>query len=211
MAKFNELEVKQQIGIVVVLALLATGALYYTTYKTMIDANKVSMETLDRKKAENAQLEPFVSKKAEMESTLAVLKGQLDTLNRIVPSEKEASQFMQMMQAEAASAGIEVRRYSARPTANQEFFTEVPFDMELDGAYFAMLNFFQRVGGLERIINISGMRMASVIKPGPAGLKKTYQYAPSESVVVSCIATTYFSKDAPAPVPAPAPAAGKKN
>jgi len=208
MAKFNELAVKQQLGIVVVLALLVTGAAYYTTFKAMIDANQADSEALDRKRTENAQLEPFVSKKAEMESTLAVLRSQLDTLNRIVPSEKEASQFMQMLQAEAANAGIEVRRYAARPTANREFFTEVPFDIELDGAYFAMLKFFQRVGGLERIINVSGMRMASVIKPADAGLKKTYQYAPSESVVVSCVATTYFSKDATA---AAAASAAKKN
>ncbi len=199
MSKFTELPLKQQLGIMLVLVLLATGGLYYTVYKAMMEQNKLSTEVLERKQAENAQLEPFESKKAEMESTIAVLRGQLDTLNRIVPSEKEASQFMQMLQAEAISAGIEIRRYASRPVANREFFSEVPFDVELDGPYYALLNFFQRVGSLERIINISEMRMASTRKPADAGVKKVYQYAPSESVVVGAVATTYFSRDGSAP------------
>ena len=202
MAKFTEVPLKQQLGIMLVLALLVTAGLYYVVFKGMTEQNKASLEALDRKKAENAQLEPFVNKKAEMEAKLAVLREQLDTLNRIVPSEKEAPMFMRMLQAEAATAGIEVRRYTARPVATKEFFTEVPFDMELDGPYFAMLAFFQRVGNLERIINISGLRMASVKKPSDAGVKKSYQYAPTESVVVGCVATTYFSKDAAPPAAA---------
>lgn len=209
MAKFSELPVKQQLGITLVLALLVTGGLYYMVFRAMAETNKASQEALDRKKAENAQLEPFVSKKAEMESTLAVLKSQLETLNRIVPSEKEAPQFMQMLQEQASNAGIEIRRYTAKPVSTKEFFTEVPFDLELDGSYFSLLSFFQHVGGLERIINISGLKMASVHKPGDAGVKKTYQYGPNESVVVSCVATTYFSKDVQTP-PVIAAAMAKK-
>jgi len=204
MAKFTDLPLKQQLGIVALLAVLATAGLYYTVYKSMIAQNKTNLDLVERKRAENAQLEPFVSKKTEMQSTIVVLKAQLDTLNHIVPSEKEASQFMEMLQAEAGTAGIEIRRYTSRPTATKEFFTEVPFEMELDGPYYGVLRFFQRVANLERIINISGLRMASVEKPKDSGVKKTYQYAPQESVVVGCLATTYFSKDATTEPPAPA-------
>ena len=54
-------------------------------------------------------------------------------------------------------AGIEMRRYTAKPTAAKEFYTEVPFEMELDGPYYSMVNFFDRVGKLERIVNVSGL------------------------------------------------------
>jgi Tfp pilus assembly protein PilO len=103
-----------------------------------------------------------------------------------------------------------VRRYTAKPVSNREFFTEVPFDLELDGPYFSLLDFFKKVGGLERIINISGLRMASVKKAVEAGVKKTYAYSPNESVVVGCVATTYFSKEVAAAAPAAAPASPKK-
>jgi type IV pilus assembly protein PilO len=100
-----------------------------------------------------------------------------------------------MMDAEASKAGIELRRYTSKPLAQKEFYTEVPFDLELDGPYYSMLNFFDRVGKLERIVNVSGLLVASTRKPADAKTKKTYQYAPNESVVATCTAITFFSHD----------------
>ncbi len=214
MAKFNDLPLKQQLGLLAVVALLITGGLYYGLFRPMVEANRVSQATLEQKRAENAQLEPFVSKAQEMASTIAVLRGQLQTLDQIVPSEKEAPQFMKLLQAAAASSGIEVRRYTAHPPSTREFFTEVPFDLELDGAYYSMLSFFQRVGRMERIVNISGLKMASLGNARDASVKNTYQYGPNETVVASCLATTYFSSDQPdkpaAGAAAPKPQAKKK-
>ena len=67
--------------------------------------------------------------------------------------------------------------------------------MELDGPYYSVLNFFDRIAHLERIINISDLQMASVKKPTEAKAKHTYIYAPGESVVATCLATTFFSHD----------------
>jgi hypothetical protein len=69
-----------------------------------------------------------------------------------------------------------------------------------------MLSFFEKVGKLERIINVSGLAMSTVSKPADAKAKKKYDYAPGESVVATCNATTFFSHDA-----APEPAADPKN
>ena len=113
-------------------------------------------------------------------------------------------------QAEARKAGIEVRRYTAKPTAQREFFTEVPFDMELDGSYYTLLRFFQSVAHLDRIINVSGLKMASLRKASDAGVKKQYQYAPTETVAVTCQATTFFSRENFPGTPAPAAAPVKK-
>jgi Tfp pilus assembly protein PilO len=94
---------------------------------------------------------------------------------------------------------VELRRYTARPTAAKEYYTEMPFDIELDGPYYSMLNFFDRVGKLERIVNMSGLILANTKNPMGAKAKHTYQYAPNESVVATCTATTFFSHDS-APV-----------
>jgi len=46
-----------------------------------------------------------------------------------------------------------------------------------------MLNFFDRVGKLERIVNVSGLLVSNTKNPQGAKAKHTYQYAPNESVV----------------------------
>lgn len=208
--RFSELSASIQLAIVVGLAVVLTGAAYWFVYKDMDAANRTLRAQLKAKQDENAALRPYADKKADMERKIATLKDQLEQMKRIVPDEKEAPQFMEMLQAEARKAGIEVRRYTAKPTAQREFFTEVPFDMELDGSYYTLLRFFQSVAHLDRIINVSGLKMASLRKASDAGVKKQYQYAPTETVAVTCQATTFFSRENFPGTPAPAAAPVKK-
>jgi len=112
-----------------------------------------------------------------------------------VPDEKEVDNFMRMVSGEARKAGVEIRRYTAKPYATKEFYTEVPFEVELDGPYYSMLGFFDRLGKVERIVNVANLAVASTRTPNAARAKHTYQYAPGESVVATCLTTTYFSHD----------------
>lgn len=192
---FGEMSGLKQLAVVVGGAVLVTAGLYYTVFKSVRDQNAAAQQKLEAKQKENKELEAYRPKLAEIERQLASLKQQLDIERRIVPDEKEVDGFMRMMDAEASKAGIELRRYTSKPVAQKEFYTEVPFDLELDGPYYSMLNFFDRVGKLERIVNVSGLLVASTRKPADAKTKKTYQYAPNESVVATCTATTFFSHD----------------
>jgi len=53
-------------------------------------------------------------------------------------------------------------------------------------------------------VNVSDLLMANMKKSGEAKAKGQYQYAAGESVVATCVATTFFSHDL-----APPPAAAK--
>src|SRR5579864_772404 len=192
---FGEMSGLKQLAVVVGGAVLVTAGLYYTLFKSVRDQNAAAQQKLEAKQKENKELEAYRPRLAEIERQLASLKQQLEIERRIVPDDKEVDSFMRMMDAEASKAGIELRRYTSKPLAQKEFYTEVPFDLELDGPYYSMLNFFDRVGKLERIVNVSGLLVASTRKPADAKTKKTYQYAPNESVVATCTATTFFSHD----------------
>jgi type IV pilus assembly protein PilO len=211
MANFGEMSGIKQWAVVVGGAALITAGLYFTLFKAQRDQNTAAQTALDSKRKENAELEAYRPKLAEIERQLASLKQQLDIERRIVPDEKEVDGFMRMLDAEASKAGIEIRRYTAQPVAQKDFYTEVPFEMELDGPYYSMLSFFDRVGKLERIVNVSSLLVSTTRKPSDAKAKKTYQYAPNESIVATCKATTYFSHDMePAGTGKPGQAAVKK-
>jgi type IV pilus assembly protein PilO len=198
MLKLNELPPKMQAvaALAVVLGLSIAG--YFLYYKSMDDANKAAQQQLSAKLAENQSLRQYEPKLQEMNRQIAMLQEQLEIQKRIVPDEKEADQFMRLMQDTAAQSGIEIRRYTARPVATKEFFTEAPFEVELDGSYYGMLSFFEHVARLERIINVGTLKVSTVKKPMDAGAKKTYQYGPGETVAATCVATTFFSHDAAA-------------
>lgn len=203
---FSELSGIKQWGLTLGAAVLLTVALYFTYFKSQRNANTSAQAALDAKLQENSQLEPYVSKLAEMDRQVASLQQQLEIEKRIVPDEKEVPNFMQMIDAEAVKSGVELRRYTAQPVSTKEFYSEVPFEVELDGPYYSMLNFFDHVAKLERIVNVSNLLVANVKRPSDAKAKHTYQYAPNESVVATCMATTFFSHDI---APAATPAKGK--
>ena len=208
MGTFGELPGIKQWGILLLGGVVLTVALYFTLFKSQRDANAQAQQQLETKIRENNELEAYRPKLAEMERQLATLKQQLDIERRIVPDEKQADDFIRAMDAEAMKAGVELRRYTARPINNKDFYTELPFELELDGPYYSMLNFFDRVSKLERIVNVSDLLVASVKKPTDAKTKHTYNYAPGESVVATCLATTFFSHDMTPPATA-AKAKGK--
>jgi type IV pilus assembly protein PilO len=196
MANFSELSGIKQWGAVIAGGAIVTAALFFTVFKSQSEKNTTAQHALDQKIAENNELESYRPKLKQIEQQLAELKQQLEIEARIVPNEKQVDGFISMMDGEAQKAGVELRRYTAKPTAAKEYYTEVPFDLELDGPYYSMLNFFDRVGKLERIVNVSGLLVASTKNPTGAKAKHTYQYAPNESVVATCTATTFFSHDA---------------
>jgi type IV pilus assembly protein PilO len=186
-------------------------ALYYTVFKSQSDKNAAAQHAVQDKVRENIELESYRPKLKDMERQLANLKQQLEIERRIVPDEKAVDSFIETMDGEAQKAGVELRRYAAQPTSAKEYYTEVPFALEADGPYYSMLNFFDRVGKLERIVNVSGLVVATTKHPTDAKVKHSYQYAPNESVAASFIATTFYSHDlAPATAAPGAKTAGAK-
>ena len=192
---FGEMSGIKQWATVVLGGAVVTAALYFTLFKSQNDKNTAAQHALEDKVRENNELESYRPKLKQMEQQLAELKQQLEIEQRIVPDEKQVDTFITMLDGEAQKAGVELRRYTAKDTKSQQYYTEVPFDLELDGPYYSALNFFDRISKLEQIVNISRLLVATTKNPSRAKAKRTYQYAPNESVIATFTATTYFSHD----------------
>ncbi|MGB7600844.1 MAG: type 4a pilus biogenesis protein PilO [Candidatus Sulfotelmatobacter sp.] len=195
MANFSELSGLKQWGAVILGGAVVTTALYFTVFKNQSDKNTAAQHALQDKVRENNELESYRPKLKDMDRQLANLKQQLEIERRIVPDDKQVDTFIETLDGEAAKAGVELRRYTAKPVVAKEYYSELPFDLELDGPYYSMLNFFDRLGKLERLVNVSGLLVSNTKNPQGAKAKHTYQYAPNESVVATFTATTFFSHD----------------
>jgi type IV pilus assembly protein PilO len=207
---FSELSGIKQWGAVLAGGAVVTAALYFTVFKSQTEKNAAAQHALEEKIRENNELESYRPKLKQIEQQLAELKQQLEIEQRIVPDEKQLDSFITMLDGEAQKAGIELRRYAAKDTKQMQYYTEVPFDIDADGPYYSVLNFFDRVSKLERIVNISGLVVSTTRNPSAAKVKHQYQYAPNESIVATFTATTYFSHDLTPPASgASAPAAKK--
>lgn len=195
MARFDEMSVGARIGVLTLIAVVAFAVFYFVYFQGKLQENKELQTKVDDKNRENDTLRPYETKLPELSRSLVILEMQMERVKKVVPEEKSSDEFIRLLHDTAATAGIEIRRYTAMPTANHEFYSDVPFSIDIDGPYYSVLGFFARVAELERIVNIDNMQMANTKTTSPAKIKTTYQYAPGETVVANCTATTYFSHD----------------
>ena len=207
MARFDEMSVGSRIGILLLLTIVVGLVYYFVSFNGKLEEIRQLQTKLDDKNKENEMLRPYESRLAELNRSLVILEMQIERVKKVVPEEKNADQFIRLLHDTAATSGIEIRRYAALPAGNHEFYTDVPFTIDIDGPYYQVLTFFSRVADLERIVTIDSMQMSNTKDTQPSKIKTKYDFAPGETVVASCTATTFFSHEQEA-VPPAAPGTG---
>jgi type IV pilus assembly protein PilO len=136
-----------------------------------------------------ANLRVYKQRRAELQSEMDALQKQLATLQTIVPEDKDTDQFILMVQSAAMSSGVSVRRLVAKPVTAKQYYFEMPFDIEADGPYYSVLDFFSRLGRLSRIINVGDLKLTAI------GTSPTnFRMAAGASVTGTFSITTFFTK-----------------
>jgi len=152
---------------------------------------------------EVTQLQVYQQRYGELKQQMDALSKQLDTLKTIVPEEKEVDEFIRLVQGAASASNVQLRRLTAQAVVPRDYHYEMPFEVQADGPYFNILDFFGRLGRLSRIINVGDLQFDDPDKP--KGTK--YPVRPGTTVSGVFTATTFFTKPADTGAKAaPAPA-----
>src|ERR1700736_6263110 len=163
-------------------------------------------KAVNQRKALNdevTQLQVYKQRYGELKQQMDALSKQLETLKAIVPEEKEVDEFIRLVQGAASASNVTIRRFTAQAVVPREFHYEMPFEMQADGPYFNLLDFFGRTGRLSRIINVGDLTFED-----PDKSKGTrYPVRPGTTVSGIFTATTFFTKPADA---SSVPATGAK-
>jgi type IV pilus assembly protein PilO len=164
-------------------------------------------KSVDQRKALNdevTQLQVYKQRYGELKQQMDALSKQLETLKAIVPEEKEVDEFIRLVQGAAAASNVTIRRFTAQAVVPREYHYDMPFEMQADGPYFNLLDFFGRMSRLSRIINVGDLKFEDPDKA--SGTK--YPLRPGTTVSAIFTATTFFTK--PADASAAPPATGAK-
>jgi type IV pilus assembly protein PilO len=152
---------------------------------------------------EVTQLQVYKQRYGELKQQMDALNKQLDTLKTIVPEEKEVDEFIRQLQGAATASNVQLRKLTSQNIVPREYHYEMPFEVQADGPYFNMLDFFSRLSRLSRIINVGDIQFDD---PNTSGGKETkYPVRPGTTVTGIFTVTTFFTKTADA-----GPATGAK-
>lgn len=159
--------------------------------RTQLQTAQATMKPLE---TEVANLRVYKQRRAELQTEMDALQKQLATLQTIVPEEKQTDQFILMLQSAAISSGVSIRRLTANPDVNKQYYFEMPFGIEADGPYFSVLDFFSRLGRLSRIINVGDLKLSAI---GTSGGNK-FRMTPGTTVTGTFTITTFYTVPATA-------------
>jgi Tfp pilus assembly protein PilO len=157
---------------------------------------------------EVTQLQVYKQRFGELKQQMDALNKQLDTLKTIVPEDKETDEFIRLLQGAAASSNVSIRHLVAKGVVPKDNnYYEMPFEVQADGPYFNVLDFFGKLSRLSRIINVGDLQFAEPEKAAGGH----YAVRPGTTVSGVFTATTYFTKPADATPASSGAKGGGKN
>ena len=207
-----------QLGVAVLLAALIGGGFYFFFYQDMLTEQETKDKKLAALQADIRNLEVTANKLEEFRREVATREAKLETLKRILPATKETPELMKKVQYLAAQSNLTIRKFTPQATvrksfepatpggapagpgrppgppgapgkpaaASQEAYEEWPINMDVEGSYHNLGYFVDRVSRLARLVTVSNVKIAS---QGKQTLSNT--------IKVSCVATTYVYVEAP--------------
>jgi type IV pilus assembly protein PilO len=187
---FSDLPAAVQIAIFVLLAVLMGGAVFYFYVLPLQEERDGLRKQLDRITAENKLNQIFELERRQYLSRIAQLESQLNVLRSIVPEEQATDDFMRLVYENGRVADVNIRTFIPAPMEAKDIYTEMPFNLRLDGTYYGLLAFFDRLAHEQRIVSVSGLSLGA---PEGGGMG-SFRIHPGETVGANCVLTTYFSR-----------------
>lgn len=194
MAKgFNDLPPLTQAIVLVAIAVLGAGFVFwYYALPEVAQRDQFHTQWV-RLKAENDKNEAFRQEQTEYLSRIEQLKQQLATLRSIVPDEPATDVFVKSVYQAGQSTDVFVRTFVSQPQVKKDLYVEMPFRVHLDGTYYSLINFFNRLAHEQRIVTVAGLSLGS---PQGGGMGN-YKVNPGETVGANCNIITYFNRPQP--------------
>jgi type IV pilus assembly protein PilO len=143
-----------------------------TTIKSELDRLERNIE-LARGRAKNLQM---------LEADLVKAQGDLKVAIKLLPTTSEIPSLLKNITKLGNDSNLEFLLFSPEKQVSKEFYVEIPVSIELLGSYHDVAIFFDKVGKLDRIVNVVDLNMIPTKEL-------------STTLKTSCKATTYRFKE----------------
>jgi len=164
-------------GTIVLLAALFIYFLYMPKADQIKRTNR-EIATL-KQRLNKARIRAKNLKKFEQE--FAQVDAQFMEALKLLPNEKEIPKLLRNITQLGSDSALEFRVFIPKKERAGDFYMEIPVSLEVSGTYHNVAVFFDKVGQMERIVNILNVSMKPV-KPR------------STQLVTTCDAVTYRFK-----------------
>jgi len=160
---------KQKVALGIIFALLvAMGYWQFFLRSEWAARSEVQAELLQlRAKAEQSR--QIASQRPHLEQDVKLLEARLQREIQRLPAEKEIPSLLKRVARLGQEADLDVTLFKPGATVMKEFYSEIPVQLKVVGTYHDLGLLFERLGRLERIVNVADLTIRPAVKGQRAG------------------------------------------
>ena len=179
--KVEKIKMPIRIAIFVGTLVLLAGLFFYFVY--LPKSEEIAKTRDEIAKLQQRLSQAIVRAKAlkKFEAEYAEADAQFQEALKLLPNTKEIPSLLKSITQLGTDSQLEFMLFSPQKERPQDFFMEIPVSIEVSGTYHNVAVFFDKVGQMERIINILNVSM-------------TPQKERSTTLTTRCDAVTYRFK-----------------
>ncbi len=148
----------------------------------------------DRLQTQLAGLEQQLFQKKRIAANLPQLEAEIKQLQERLkasvarlPEEKEIPTLLTQVNSLGEESGLAFTLFRPQAAVKKDFYAEVPIQVRVEGSFHALGAFFDRIGKMERIVNIGALSVAPAPATGPGGRRR----GPEMTIIADFSATTF--------------------
>lgn len=158
---------KQKVTIGVILGTLVAVVYWQFFLRSEWAARSEVQAELTRLRTEVEQTRQIASQRPHLEQEVKLLEARLQRAVQQLPAEKEIASLLKRVAGLGQEADLDVALFKPGTAVTKEFYTEVPVQLKVAGTYHDLGLLFERLGRLERIVNVADL----TIRPSAKGQK----------------------------------------
>lgn len=123
----------------------------------------------------------------QLEAEIKQLQERLKASVARLPEEKEIPTLLTQVNSLGEESGLAFTLFRPQAAVKKDFYSEVPIQVRVEGSFHALGAFFDRIGKMERIVNIGALSVAPAPATGPGGRRR----GPDMTIIADFSATTF--------------------
>lgn len=151
-----------KIGVVAGIIVAITVLNYFVVGMSFGSSISATEEKIRRTQQQQAQLDKEYIEKTAIANNLnqfrrekELLEQQLREALAELPEDKNIEDLLQLFQDRAIKAGLKIGSIEPKPPVTERFYAKIPIPMTVTGNYHEIATFFDSLGRMRRIVNVS--------------------------------------------------------
>ena len=161
--------------------ILFGGAFYALDYMPKAEEIATAEENVDRLEQQLRTVKIRARSLQKFRDEYAKIQERFHEALKLLRDKREIPNLLKSISQQGLDAKLEFRLFSPQPEKPKDFYMEIPVSMEVRGEYINVIDFFDRIGRMDRIVNVLNINM----KPDKPL---------STSLLTRCTAITYRFK-----------------